>query len=355
MRTKLGILAAASKHDGSIWAFALGYFVCYAPYSALTKATSQGMIPGMARGLSGFELLPITTMASLAGMMLFLTVMDLWKYAGSRVLFGLRVPVPGRWTLLSGLCTAAIIATTTLAYTFSGVSIVFMMLLMRGGVLVIAPLVDAVSRREVRWFSWVALALSIGALLTTTAGTTSYAVTLIAVLDVAIYLLAYFIRLQFMSRLAKSNDRRQSLRYFVEEQMVATPAIVAALGLIALYGGARGGQTALEIRSGFIDFWRSGAVLAGIAVGLLSQGTGVFGGLILLDRRENTFCIPVNRASSVLAGVVATLGMALVFGTPGVPTAELVGVTLVVAAIVVLALPSFLGRSKQVTPGPAAP
>ena len=36
---------------------------------------------------------------------------------------------------------------------------------MRGGMLVLAPIVDAISRRKVKWFSWVALALSLGALL----------------------------------------------------------------------------------------------------------------------------------------------------------------------------------------------
>jgi hypothetical protein len=35
-----------------------------------------------------------------------------------------------------------------------------MMLLMRGGVLAIAPIADLVGGRVVRWFSWVALALS---------------------------------------------------------------------------------------------------------------------------------------------------------------------------------------------------
>ena len=39
-----------------------------------------------------------------------------------------------------------------------------MMLLMRGGLLVMAPLVDALSGRRVRWFSWVAFLLSLGAL-----------------------------------------------------------------------------------------------------------------------------------------------------------------------------------------------
>src|SRR5262245_42595016 len=118
----------------AIWSYALGYFLCYVPYSALTKALSLGKLPGMRRPIEGFELLPATSLSSFAGMFVFLTAMGWWKHAGHRELFGLRVPCPSRYTFLSGLCTATIIGTTTLAYTFRGVSIVFMMLLMRGGV-----------------------------------------------------------------------------------------------------------------------------------------------------------------------------------------------------------------------------
>ena len=119
-----------------IWSFAFGYFACYVPYSALTKALSKGLVPGMDGGaVSGFTLLPVSVAASTVGMLTCLTVARWWRFAGRRELFGVVVPWPGRWTFLSGLCTAAIIATTTLSYTFSGVSIVFVMLLMRGGVL----------------------------------------------------------------------------------------------------------------------------------------------------------------------------------------------------------------------------
>lgn len=341
---------AHDKHDGMIWAYALGYFLCYVPYSALTKATSQRWIPGMTRAITGFEILPISTVASLVGMIIFLSAMGWWKYAGARSFMGVRVPTPGRWTFLAGLCTAAIIATTTLSYTFSGISIVFMMLLMRGGVLVIAPIVDFVSRRRVRWFSWVALGLSLGALLVAASNATSYALTLTAGLDVLIYLAAYFARLRCMSHMAKSHDKALNTRFFVEEQMVATPAIVLTLALFAAFGG---GKAALEVRSGFIDYWDSGAVLAGLAVGVCSQGTGVFGGLILLDQRENSFCIPVNRASSMLAGVAATLAIGAIWGAPGVSTTEMAGVSLMVVGIVVLAAPGYMASRAPQRKAPA--
>lgn len=321
----------------SIWGYAFGYFACYAPYSALTKLLSRGEMPGMPRPLTGFELLPLTTFASLVAMLVFLTAARFWRYAGKREVFGVRVPFPSRWTFLSGLATAAVIGTTTLAYTFSGVSIVFMMVLMRGGMLVIAPVIDLLGRRAVRWFSWIALGLSIGALLTALVGTSSYALTAVAAIDVTVYLAAYFVRLRFMSRLAKSDRREDSLRYFVEEQMVATPAIVLALAIVALAGS---GAVAADVRRGFTEIWSSGAVGASLAVGILSQGTGVFGGLILLDKQENTFCVPVNRASSVLAGLLASFFLTAAVQAPSLPLTEIVGACLILSAIAVLAVPT---------------
>jgi hypothetical protein len=324
-----------------IWWLAFGYFACYVPYSALTKALTGGYLPVMERPLSGFELLPSTVAASVVGMFTFLTLARWWKYASTSVVFGRRVPHPGRYTLLSGLCTAAVIGTTTLAYTFDGVSIVFVMLLMRGGVLVMAPLVDTISGRRTRWFSWVGLLLSLGALVVAFSEKGGYEITLICAIDVAVYLAAYFVRLRFMSRLAKSDDPDANTRYFVEEQMVASPAMLIILALVALFGA---GEMAADIREGFTGFWSRPIVAEAIATGLLSQGTGIFGGLILLDKRENTFCVPVNRSSSILAGVVASFALTFFLGL-AVPSAfQLVGAAMIIVAILFLSIPPLLER-----------
>lgn len=332
-----------------IWAYAFGYFACYAPYSALTKAISEGTLPGVRRPIQGFELLPITTVASLFAMIAFLSYQRWWGYAGTREILGRRVPCPGRWTFLSGLCTACIIATTTLAYTFSGVSIVFMMLLMRGGLLVLAPLIDLVGGRKVRWFSGVALALSLAALLLATlmraSGGSSWAITTVALVDVAVYLASYVVRLRFMSRMAKSEVRADTIRYFVEEQMVATPAIVLLLVVLAVIGQ---GELMLAVRRGFLEIWGLGGLTALLFIGVLSQGTGAFGGLILLDARENSFCVPVNRASSVLAGVLASVVLTWLAGTPPLPASEYSSAGLIVVAIVVLAWPTLSARFRPV-------
>jgi len=338
------------KSAVSIWWFAFGYFACYVPYAALTKALSDGLLPGMDEDLSyvlvsghdgeitGLMLLPISCLASLVGMFTFITAKRWWGFAGRRTFLGKSLPCPRRLTFLSGLATSGIIATTTLAYAFSGVSIVFMMLLMRGGVLVLAPIVDAGTGRKVHRASWIALVLSLGALFVAFfgGGKSGTAMTIVAVVDVCIYLLAYFIRLRLMSRLAKSQDPDATKRYFVEEQMTATPAIVALLAIFALVGV---GGAADQVRIGFTELWDKSELVWIILLGLLSQGTGIFGALILLDKRENSFCVPVNRASSILAGLAASSLLALLLDRPSPGATELVGAALVIAAVVILSLP----------------
>ena len=43
----------------------------------------------------------------------------------------------------------------------------------------------------------------------------------------------------------------------------------------------------------------------------------VFAAIILLDPRENSYCVPLERSSSLLAGLVAAYLLHLVLGTAG--------------------------------------
>jgi hypothetical protein len=279
----------------------------------------------------------------MVAMLAFLTAMRWWKHARHSAVLGLSIPHPGPYTFVSGLCTAAIIGTTTLAYTFEGVSIVFVMLLMRGGVLIIAPVVDTLTGRKARWFSWVGLLLSLSALLVAFAEEGGYDITLICAIDVAVYLASYFVRLRFMTKLAKSDDPNANLRYFVEEQMIAAPAMFLALVLVALIGG---GAIASEVREGFTAVPSESVLLPVILVGLFSQGTGIFGGLILLNRRENTYCVPVNRSSSILAGVLASLSLTLFLGRPAPSLYQLAGALLIIVAILFLTIPPLMEKRR---------
>jgi protein-tyrosine-phosphatase/drug/metabolite transporter (DMT)-like permease len=335
------------RYSLGIWGLALGYFIFYLPYCALIKAITTGLWPG--GPVSGFELLPATVIATAVVVLVIITAMGWWKYAGRREILGFRIPFPSRWTLLSGLGFAVIIGTTTLAYTFSGVSILLALLMLRGGVLILAPIVDGLFKREVRWFSWTALVLSFMGLAVALTDVQSYQMTAIAALNIAAYLTGYLLRLPCMNRWAKSEDKKASYRYFVEEQMVAMPVLVAVPAIFALIGQ---GEIMMELRRGFTSFLESDLIGPALLVGALYAGLCAFGTLIYLDRRENTFCIPLNRCTSLLSGVAASYALAFLFQQAPPSHAQLLGAGLIMIAILVLSplhhLRLYLARIERV-------
>jgi hypothetical protein len=321
-----------------VWLVCLVYFAAYVPFIGLTRMLSDDLF-GFGTKLRGGEVLPLATMASVAVMLAFVAASGWWRFANQRRFGRLTLPFPTRWTALSGLCTAVILTTATMAYAI-GVPIVFVMLLMRGGTLIIAPFVDRITGRRVHMSSWLALGLSAAAV--SVSGGFSSEWNLTATLCVSGYLLAYFVRLQFMSRLAKSDDTARTKRYFVEEQLVAAPATLVLLGVAAFISAGAGPAVNdgvgffSQVERGFTAFWETGPVIAALAVGFFSQLVGIFGTLIFLNPRENSFATALNRASSTASGVVAAIALSLVFGVKAPAATELVGAGLVLLAIVVL-------------------
>jgi hypothetical protein len=316
-----------------IWGLGLGYFLFYTPYSGLTKALSNGLLPGMRGPVAGTVLLPVSVMATIAGMLGFITVMKWWKYAGHRKFFGISIPFPRRLTFLSGICMATIMGTTTLVFTFRGVSIVLVLVLLRGGVLIIAPVVDALATRRVRWFSWVAMLTSLMAIMVVLSDAANYKLSTAAIVTVAAYLIAYFFKFQLMSRLAKTNERSVTLRYFVEEQMVASPLLLIALVAMAAIGI---GDVMIGFRLGLTTFLASKEAVFAMLVGLCYAGLCVCTTLIFLDRRENTFCVPMHCGSSMLSGLTATSVLTFFFNQPPASQPQLVSAGLIVVALAFL-------------------
>jgi hypothetical protein len=335
---------SAPRQAPSIWWWAFGYFACYVPYTALTKMLTKPYLDTGVGPVRGLELLPPSVMAAVATLVVFLFATGWLRYAGRRSLLGVSLPAPGLLTLVSGLCSAGIIATTTLAYTFSGVGLVLVSLLMRGGVLALAPIIDTITGRHIRWFSWVALGLSLAALVLAFSSSRDARMPALCAIDIGLYLGCYFTRLTLMSRKAKSSDPNANLRYFVEEGLVSAPALLLLIGLGAL---VLGGQTGHELRAGFTTYFDRPAWPLGLAVGVLSQGTGICGGLVFLDRRENAFCVPVNRVSSVLAVLLATLFLAVQYGGKYPVTDEWIGAGFVVVAIGFLTVPPLIMRGRS--------
>ena len=316
-----------------IWGLAFGYFAFYAPYSALVKLTTTGLLPGTEGAVTGFEILPSVIVGTVVVMLLGTTLRGWWKYARRRECFGVSIVCPSRLVFLSGFGTAIIIGTTTLALALTGVSILFAILLMRGGVLILAPTVDALFGRRVRWFSWWALGLSFAAIFLALADVNNYRMTLVAVLTIAAYLFGYLLRLPCLNKLGKCEDRTVCYRYLVEEQIVAGVLLLVIPAVLALIGQ---GQIMSELRHGFTNFFASGVTAPGLLIGALYGCLYFFGTLIYLDARENSFCIPLNRASSLLAVVFATYVLADLFNLPSPSLAQLGSSVLIIAALMFL-------------------
>ncbi len=338
------------KYNLKIWGLAFGYFAVYIPYSALIKIITLGHWPGSSDAVSGFQLLPATAIATAVVASAIVSVMGWWKYASRRKVFGIDLPCPSSLVALSGFGTAIIMATTTLAYTTKGVSILLALLLLRGGVMIMAPMIDFAFKRKVRWFSWLALACALAGVVVALADVHNYRMTLVATLNIVAYLTGYLLRLPCINTLAKCDDVSVTRRYLVEEMMVATTLYVAILAIGAAIGT---GPILADVRAGFEGFFTSSITGQGLLVGALYACLYFFGTLVYLDRRENAFCIPLNRCVSVLSVLVASYALAARFGLAPPSAAELTSAGLIVVALLLLSplhhLP-FLPRGKKARP-----
>jgi protein-tyrosine-phosphatase len=294
---------------------------------------TQGYLTIGGQPVSGFDILPATILGTIITMPLLIAGLGGFHFSSARRILGRDVPFPKLDTLISGIAFAIIIATTTMAYTFAGISIVLALVLMRGSVLAIAPISDAIAGRPVHTYSWMALALSMTAVAVAVSQVGSYVLTVAAVVNLAVYLSGYVVRLNLMTQFAKVADEAVNRRFIAEECIVAVVTLIVISIVIAFMGGCSEALTPQCALNPFITNPMAGAaLLTGIAYGIF----GVFATLIYLNPLENTFSVPVNRCSSLLSGVVASLALTSLYGAPSLKTADLISIGLIMLAGFVL-------------------
>jgi drug/metabolite transporter (DMT)-like permease len=323
------------------------YFVSYLPNIVLTKLVTNATNVGLGRPPTGLETLPSTLIINLVLTYLFIWLTGWHRDANAVQLAGRRIPVPTRYTFLSAIGTALVLFTVPLSFTFRDVSIPFIQLLMRGDILVIAPLVDLMFRRRVRWWSWAALAIVAVALLLVLRQRGGFMLSPLAWATVILYTLGYFLRLAVMTRVSKSGDPAAVRRYFVEEKLAALPLAVLALAALSLSGfGTQSG----ELYWGFVVVWREPVILQLFAMGFTLTIISVFAAIILLDSRENSYCVPLERSASLLAGIVAAFLLHWGWGLPAPTGTEVLGAALLIGAIVLLTVAPRFDRLRR-SPG----
>lgn len=315
--------------------YVLLYFLAYLPNAILLKLLSSTPHPGLGRPLTGLETLPASLIISTVLTYIFIWWSGWHRDAHGVTIAGTRVPVPTRYTLLSGFGTALVLFTVPLSFTIPNVSIPFIQLLMRGDILIIAPLIDLAFGRRVRWWSWTALVMVAGALLLTLGDRGGLKLPPIAILTVVLYTAGYFLRLVVMTKVSKSGDPASVRRYFVEEKVLALPLSVLFLAIVSASG--IGGQSS-ELSWGFLSVWTDPVIWPLFVIGLTLTIVSVFAIIILLDPRENAYCVPLERAASLVAGVGAALILAWVWGLKFPRPAELIGAGILIAAIILLSV-----------------
>ncbi len=318
----------------------IGYFAFFTPYSGLARAVSDGLLPGMDRPVRGLELLPPAALGLLCSMVLFLAASGWWRQARTRQVAGVRLPFPGRETAASAFFMAMIVGTTTLNFTFVGISILFVLVLERLETIVLAPSIDLVRRRRIHVYSAVALGLCALAAVITLADVDNYRLSVAAALSIATYLAGYVGRFDIMSRHAKTGGPADR-RYFVEEHMT-TPVIL--LGLLAVPALIDHGPAMHALREGFTTFLTTPAAAYAFGIGVCYEGLFIFTTHIFLDRREFAFGMPVHVCASLLAGVAATFSLRALFGTAAPSPAQFAAAVCVVGAALVLSYPALYAR-----------
>jgi drug/metabolite transporter (DMT)-like permease len=331
--------------------FVLVYLLVYLPNIVVTKLITSIPHQGLGRPLTGLETLPATLIISTVITYVFIWLSGWHRDANAILVAGKRVPVPTRYTLMSGFGTALVLFTVPLSFTFQGVSIPFIQLLMRGDILVIAPLVDMMFGRRVRWWSWTALVLVLIALVVTIGDRGGLDLPPLAILTVLLYTAGYFVRLAVMTKVSKGHGPASVRKYFVEEKVVAMPLSVLVLAMISASGiGAQAG----ELEFGFLGVWTDPILMPLIAIAVTMTAIAILSIIILLDPRENSYCVPMERAASLLAGIMAALLLAWFWGLPSPRPAELAGAVILIAAVLLLSLAPRLSRRVDAARAEAA-
>jgi hypothetical protein len=259
----------------------------------------------------------------------------------------------------SGVCTALIIPTTTLMYSLP-MSVMVAMVIMRGSVIVISRAVDAIQirqgilvkqvYREENWavvFALLAVATNvllipvatlIGLDLEAPAGAFDFVESPFALVVMGIYITAYAVRIYVMNYFKNTRGKGVPLDnkgFFAIEQLAATVTMVL---IVAVFMASRSTDSRVVELHRSVTELEPIAILSGIPYGAVAFFS-VF--IFMFKGRTATFAGLVNRLTSLLGGVAATLLLASLFGLPWPSLQDWVSVGFIGIAV------AFLARAER--------
>jgi len=266
---------------------------------------------------------------------------------------GLRIPVEYLYIIPSGVCTAVVIPTTTLMYTLP-ISVMVAMVIMRGSVIVISRLIDAILIRqgilhkrvyieEEFGVVFAILAVSVHLFLGDKSGGRFDFIRSPAAMGILLsYLLAYFIRLYIMNYYRNTRGKgvkQDNKGFFAIEQIAASGTMLVVGAIVFSLSNTEVRQIVLyqEALKAPTQHW-PWEIVAGLAYGALAFFS-VF--LFMFKGRTATFAGLANRLTSLLAGTTATLFFHFAFGGKFPETQDWVSLAFIFIAV------GFLWRAER--------
>lgn len=240
---------------------------------------------------------------------------------------GFKIPEEFLYIIPSGICTAVVIPTTTLMYSLP-ISVMVAMVIMRGSVIIISRIIDAIQIRQGILKKRVYMEENIAVIFALLAvainifygkdGGFDFIYNFAAMAILTSYIIAYFIRIYIMNYYKNTRGKgvkQDNKGFFAVEQIAATITMLI-VGFIIYnspdFFGWDGKQIA-EYISAFKapDSMWGWAVIAGTAFGAVAFFS-VF--IFMFKGRTATFAGLVNRLTSLIAGTTATLLFYFFFG-----------------------------------------
>jgi hypothetical protein len=349
----------AEGSGGRLLQYCLGYCLAYVAYGLALKYFQVPAARG-GPGVSAIEWLAYSTIGSTVIAIGIPLARRWYRLESNRLVqFGpFTIPSEYRYIVPSGIMTAVIIPATTLLYSLP-ISVMVAMVIMRGAVIIVSRIVDAVQirqgllRKRVHPFENAAVVFALLAVATTlffassSDGAFDFARSPAAIGILGSYIVAYGLRIYIMNYYKNTRTagvRMNDKAFFSIEQMSAfTTLVVVGLLLLSLpiapEAGGLAGQAAQFQRALREPNPRwAQAALGGMPFGIVAFFS-VF--LFMFKGRTATFAGLVNRLTSLVAGTAATIAFWLGFGGKAPSREDWLSLLFILVAV------GFLGAAER--------
>ncbi|MBS4028205.1 MAG: hypothetical protein KGZ58_06135 [Ignavibacteriales bacterium] len=314
---------------GRLIQLCIGYFSFYVVTGISAKLFTDKHIASSLH-FNQIEYMVYNTIGGMLTALGIVIVMRWYKLKSNQMISvgGISIPEEVKYILPSGLMTAIVIPTTTLMYTFEGMSVMVAMVIMRASVIVISRAVDAVQigqgilkkrvyAEENYAVVFALLAAGIN-LFYVQSGDFDFLNNSAAVIILSSYIVAYSIRIYIMNYFKNTRGKGIPLDnngFFGIEQIFAF-FFVVLISLFIYFSAPSLGWEVPQVTLFRESFYKSNTlwflgVVSGTAFGLVAFFS-VF--LFMFKGRTATFAGLVNRLTSLTAGTVATLLSAIILG-----------------------------------------